>query len=175
MTDRPCRSRPQQTSQRQRITRRGDCPHRKVDPRSMRWSSNTTTMRRRRSTKDFRTAPLSGAVSAEGSGDSGGHADHLGRKRLQGQCRRSYRHLAQRFLDTGVTIFGRAPRRNSDCCRPQNRGCSVRPKSLESRAFLGGSSGGAGAAVAARILPSRMPATAAVRSVFRLPPPACLG
>ena len=78
--------------------------------------------------------------------------------------------LARRFLDSGVTIFGKSsspefglmPTTESRLFGPTRN-----PWNLEHSS--GGSSGGAGAAVAARILP----VAAAVRSVFPPRHPAC--
>jgi len=36
--------------------------------------------------------------------------------------------LTQRFLDAGLTIFGKAPPPSSDSCRPRNPVCSARPQ-----------------------------------------------
>ena len=82
--------------------------------------------------------------------------------------------LAQRFLNAGVTIFGKSSSPEfglMPTTEPRLFGPTRNPWNLAHSS--GGSSGGAAAAVAARILPSRMPATAAARSAFRPPPPAC--
>ena len=82
--------------------------------------------------------------------------------------------LAQRFLDSGVTIFGKSsspefgllPTTESRLHGPTRNPWNLAHSS-------GGSSGGAAAAVAARFFPLPMPAMAAVRYVFLPRHPAC--
>jgi amidase len=82
--------------------------------------------------------------------------------------------LAQRFLDAGVTIFGKSsspefglmPTTESRLFGPTRNPWNLAHSS-------GGSSGGAARRLPRAFFPSRMPATAAARSAFRPPPPAC--
>src|SRR3954467_1284846 len=81
--------------------------------------------------------------------------------------------LVQRFLDAGLTIFGKsAPPEFGLMPTTESRlfGATRNPWNLAHSS--GGSSGGAAAAVAARILPVGMPPTAAGRYAFRQPPQA---
>ena len=95
------------------------------------------------------------AVPAEGPRPPGGNAHDLGATVLKDFVADHSGTLVQRFLDTGVSIFGKSSspriRPDADHGVPPAR---ADPQSLESRTHSsGGSSGGAAAAVAARILP----------------------
>ncbi len=148
----------------------------KVDPANQRGGRQTLRLCRAADRQGTSRRPLHRrAVSAEGSRSPRGHADHVGRAA-------STRTMSpiipapspSAFSATGVTIFGKSsspefglmPTTEPRCSvRPAIPGISrtppaVRPAAPPRRSRRASS-------------PSRMPATAAARSAFRPPPPAC--
>ena len=107
--DRPCRTRPEEAGHGQRncSTKPSPAPQRSIR-RSTRSSSSITTMPNARSNGPARRPLHRRAVPAEGSRPLRGHAHHLGRQRPEGIRRRPNGTLAQRFLDAGVSIFGKS-------------------------------------------------------------------